>query len=629
VKPLDGTLLKEGHYISTSNQLLWGIRMKQVRVQSTKVATDCYIPEVILNSGIIGATDCFHEAETQYISEEGYGGLTIHNKPLYTYSPVDVGFIYDLVPMNQTTAIRTVRAMKCDANDPVQTINDVQYWHDDLINRTTCVPFLDSHTSSISTVVQVYNPNYNIFARIELTSTFTVSGAVTNKVSFTSAKLDTTESTNVAGLIINIALMSAMIIEMIFWVQEIRHGTVRLFSFAALVDLLIHTLSSVYIFDTSREWLSYTAEHLVAELRNINTFTDLAVSLEFREAMNICQGLLILLLILRLFKYLNFIRGLQVVYRTVMSAGVDIAYFFVLFIAIMMAFVFAGYVVFGPTTERYSSIPEAVITILRMVVLDFDYKIYQDNGWTGIIYLFGSMFFFYFLLVNIFTAIVLSSWQTEKKLMDDSTEKRVKVTGVNWFGWVMYLVFFGWLFDLIKILINPARSCRRLVIFFKDMQSRMNTHEVMIRLDQWHQKKSNSRTQFMDFDRIQQALSGGQANRREISPYQVQIVMKLCKVKKSEEKLILNKKEMERAMVEMEIESKIDNAAPVAGDNALESVTALKKLTSALSIVHSNQRGYWRDALQKLTEIQNQSMATQNRLHSINERVDKMVEGQH
>ena len=57
--------------------------------------------------------------------------------------------------------------------------------------------------------------------------------------------------------------------------------------------------------------------------------------------------------------------------------------------------------------------------------------------------------------------------------------------------------------------------------------SRMDSHEIMIRLEQWHVRKINQRTEFMNFDRIQQALTGGQGNRRDISPYQVQIVMQL------------------------------------------------------------------------------------------------------
>ena len=627
-KPLSGTLLDQAHYISTSNQLLWGVRFRQRRVKAPTMAEDCYIPPVILSSGIIGETDCFHKPVEGNMNEAGYGGLTKDNRQLYNYSPNNDGFVYDLVPVNRTNALRVVAAMMCDPAKPVDVVGTnrtTALWHNDLLNRTVCIPFLDSLTSSLHTIIQVYNPNYNIFARMELSTLFTVSGAVVNSVDFTSATLDQAEETNVAGRVVRVMLITAMLIEMIFWVQEIRHGTVRLFSFAAFIDLLIHILSAVFIFDIAREWLDYTAETLVTNLANIGTFTDLSDSLSFREAMNVFQGLLILLLILRLFKYLNFIRGLQVVYRTVMSAGVDIAYFFVLFVAIMMAFVFAGYVVFGPTTERFSSIDEAVITILRMVVLDFDYKIFQDAGFSGILYLFGSMFFFYFLLVNVFTAIVLSSWQTEKRKMDEDTTQRVQLPGVRWMSWVYYVLCCGWLIDVCKIITNPAKSCRKLCATLKDYSSRMDSHEVMIRLEQWHGKKINSRTQFMDFERIQQALSGGQANRREISPHQVQIVMKLCKQKsKGDPKLILTKKEMERAMVEMENED-IEDFAVTAKGSALESVNALKRLTNALAIVHKNQRGYWRDAMETLTNIQDQTMQAQNKLHTISTKVDGMT----
>lgn len=345
----------------------------------------------------------------------------------------------------------------------------------------------------------------------------------------------------------------------------------------------------------------------------------------YREIMNWFQGMLILLLILRLFKYLNFIRGLKAVYRTVISAGVDIAYFFVLFLAIMMAFVFAGYVVFGPTTERFSTITESIVTILRLVVLDFDYKVFERQGMSGLTYLIASMFFFYFLLVNIFTAIVLSSWVKEKDKLDQSTAQRVKLPAVNWKEMLYYVVCCGWLLDLCRILTHPARSCRRLVIFWKDYQSQMGWHEIDVRLVQWHSKKNNSRTEFMDFDRIMQSLAGGQKNRREVSPYQGQLVMRLCKQnRKGEPKKLFTTKEMQRQLMENANEEDMNDFAPEE-DSVLDSVANLKKLVDAVHLVHTNQRQYWKDAMATLTGIQTQTMQAQNRLHSITTRVDGMI----
>jgi len=628
-KQVSGTLLSESYYLSESNQVLWGIRIRQERVKKTSVSTDCYLPKVIVESGIIGETDCTHEYNAEYKSMAGYGGRTTSNKPLYTYAQSmdgdKDGFIYDLVPLNKTTAERAVRAMKCDSDYPVD-INSTtggDLWHDDLVDRTKCIPFLDAQTSAVYVVLQVYNPNYNIFARMQMKIYFTVSGGIENSIEFNSATLDQSTTTFQAGTLVNVLLMIAMVVEMFFWVQELRHGAVQFFSFAAFVDMLIHVLSCIFIFDTVREWLNYTASIIVVDLRNIQTFTDLYDHLMHRERMNICQGLLILLLILRLFKYLKFIRGLQAVYRTIMSAGVDIAYFFVLFVAIMMAFVFAGYVVFGPATERFSTIPEAITTILRLVVLDFDYSVFEAAGTSGILYLFGSMFFFYFLLVNIFTAIVLSSWQTEKKLLDESNAKRIQTAPIRWKKGFYYFVCCGWLIDFCKLIRHPVQCGHRCTSYVKDSMSRMDSHEIMIRLEQWHVRKINQRTEFMNFDRIQQALTGGQGNRRDISPYQVQIVMKLCQTKRiGGEKIIYTQLEMQKYLAEAEQEMEDFS---VGNHDALESVTALKKLSNAVSIVHSNQREYMKDAMVTLREIQDATMQAQNRLQSITSRVDGMI----
>lgn len=194
---------------------------------------------------------------------------------------------------------------------------------------------------------------------------------------------------------------------------------------------------------------------------------------------------------------------------------------------------------------------------------------------------------------------------------------------------MFYVVCCGWLMDACKALCRPIQSGKRLKNYIKDSLNEMGSHEVMVRLEQWHARKMNVRTEFMNFDRIQQALAGGQGNRRDISPYQVQIVMKLCKPKtKGSDKLIYNLHEMQK--IQMEADQEMDDFAVNLDDDAgaLESVTALKKLVSTVKTIHSNQREYWRDAMVTLTEIQDQTMQAQNRLQSITSRVDGMINDQ-
>ena len=233
-------------------------------------------PAIIIDSGVIGETDCSLHHGGDSWSTEGYGGKTTSNKQLYTHTEDAErdGFIYDFVPMNKTEALRVIRSMQCDEESPVDTTaSGGKLWSDDLVDRAVCVPFVDTQTAAMHVLIQVYNPNYNIFARMELTTEFAVTGNVENTVNFASATLDQSQDGNLGGTIISILLITAMAFEMIFWVQEIRMGAEHLFSFAALIDMFIHILSSVFIFDTVRQWLNITAGVVLVNLRNVDTVT--------------------------------------------------------------------------------------------------------------------------------------------------------------------------------------------------------------------------------------------------------------------------------------------------------------------------------------------------------------------
>merc|ERR1711865_1004309 len=129
----------------------------------------------------------------------------------------------------------------------------------------------------------------------------------------------------------------------------------------------------------------------------------------------------------------------------------------------------------------------------------------------------------------------------------------------------------------------------------------------------------------MDFDRIMQSLAGGQKNRREVSPYQGQLVMRLCmQNRKGEPKKLFTTKEMQRQLMENANEEDMNDFAPEE-DSVLDSVANLKKLVDAVHLVHTNQRQYWEDAMATLTGIQTQTMQAQNRLHSITTRVDGII----
>jgi hypothetical protein len=625
---------KEAEHIAENNQVLWGVRIRQARVQPPS-GDSCDLPEAIAGSGMISMSKCVLAYDENNKETAHFGGIMTEefgSTQLYQYETItgglssgvfgEDGFVVDLVPLNKSSMIRKIRAMQCDKRKPVEIGPGKTYlWDDKLVNRSHCIPFLDERTSMISVVLQVYNPSVNVFSRFDFRVVFELSGANPTHWYMNAATL--VQKLHVEGQVVfvDILLCLWMLIEFSAWVWECRLGTVNFLSPWTFLDLSIFGLSGIHIYDVISSVARVQETSLQSSLGNPSEFSDLHHDLNWAELVNIFQGLLIIALLFRVFKYLNFIKGLRAVFLTILRAGNDLIFFFLLFGIVILTFVFAGHIVFGPLTEEYHSISASLETILRMVLLDFNYESMAVAGTLGSLYFCVAMFFFYFLMVNIFTAIIITSWQIEKQRVDEEAKGEDPLGFIKWA--IGFFIFFGWLKTLIRFLMNPSETMKSFKNWLDDRRTKMATREVLLRLEQWRARKQNRNVAWLDFERIQQVLAGSERNRRIVTDYQVQLVMRLCKTKrKGDDKLLFTAKE--RKALETEDSADGDDLGGPES-NGVDSIIAMKKLVHAVGIIHNNQRAFWKDVNGSLQSIQGQVMTAQDRLHTINSVVNSMV----
>ena len=508
--------------IAENNQILWGIRIRQARVRPPSKEA-CNLPKAISGSRMIPSYKCVLEYNSINKETSNYGGMMTEefgSTQLYRYEAVtgglsngifgEDGYVVDLVPLNRTLMTRKIRAMQCDKRKPVEIApGKIYLWDDRLVNRSQCVPFIDDRTSMISVVVQIYNPSANVFSRFDLRVVFQLSGANPTHWHVNAGTL--VQKLDVAGgyLSVDIILCLWMLIEFSAWVWECRLGTVNFLSPWTFLDICIFVLSGLHIYDTTSNIAQVTETSLQSSLGSPNDFSDLHQDLNWAELVNIFQGLLIVALLLRVFKYLNFITGLRAVFLTILRAGNDLIFFFFLFGVVILTFVFAGHIMFGPLTEEYHRIE----TILRMVLLDFNYESMAVAGPLGSLYFVVSMFFFYFLMVNIFTAIILTAWQIERQRVDEEAKGEDPLGFIKWA--FRFFLFFGWLKLLVRYMTNPSQTMKSIKNWLDDRRTKMATREVLLRLEQWRARKHNRNIMWLDFERIQQALAGSERNPKD------------------------------------------------------------------------------------------------------------------
>jgi hypothetical protein len=101
-----------------------------------------------------------------------------------------------------------------------------------------------------------------------------------------------------------------------------------------------------------------------------------------------------------------------VLFDTLAEAKVDLLYFTIMMLSILMACVVIVYTIFGPNSEDFSSQPISAISITRMMFgLDLYQKsIYQSNPDTAMWFYLLFSILFYFVIMNLYAAIVMRTY---------------------------------------------------------------------------------------------------------------------------------------------------------------------------------------------------------------------------
>merc|ERR1711997_1410131 len=87
-----------------------------------------------------------------------------------------------------------------------------------------------------------------------------------------------------------------------------------------------------------------------------------------------------------------------------------------MFFTVFFAFAQLGYLLFGTQVEDFSSFSNAIFTLLRTILGDFNFnEIEQANRVLGPIFFLSYVFFVFFVLLNMFLAIINDTYSEVKE----------------------------------------------------------------------------------------------------------------------------------------------------------------------------------------------------------------------
>ncbi|KAJ0004973.1 hypothetical protein NQD34_011187, partial [Periophthalmus magnuspinnatus] len=127
---------------------------------------------------------------------------------------------------------------------------------------------------------------------------------------------------------------------------------------------------------------------------------------------------------LQIFKYISFNKTMTQLSSTLGRCAKDIAGFAIMFFIVFFAYAQLGYLLFGTEVESFSTFVKCIFTQFRIILGDFDYDaIDRANRVLGPIYFVTYVFFVFFVLLNMFLAIINDTYSEVKEELSSQTDE--------------------------------------------------------------------------------------------------------------------------------------------------------------------------------------------------------------
>ncbi|XP_023564672.1 polycystic kidney disease 2-like 1 protein isoform X2 [Octodon degus] len=383
-------------FIYYENLLLGVPRLRQLRVRNDSCVVHEDFREEILSCYNVYSPDIEEQlpfgplngTAWTYHSQDELGGSS-HWGRLTSYS--GGGYYLDLPGSQQAS---------------VEALRDLQkgIW----LDRGTRVVFID---------FSVYNANINLFCVLRLVVEFPATGGAIPSWQIRTVNLIRYVS-NWDFFIIGCEVVFCIFI-FYYGVEEILelhlHQLYYLTSIWNILDLLVILLSIVavgfHIFRTLE------VNQLMGKLlEKPNTYADFEFLAFWQTQYNNMNAVNLFFAWIKIFKYISFNKTMTQLSSTLARCAKDILGFAIMFFIVFFAYAQLGYLLFGTQVENFSTFIKCIFTQFRIILGDFDYNaINNANRILGPVYFVTYVFFVFFILLNMFLAIINDTYSEVKE----------------------------------------------------------------------------------------------------------------------------------------------------------------------------------------------------------------------
>jgi len=396
-KYYNGQNVSQDHvgYIYFENKILGRPRLRQVRVRNDscvvhddfkKEIKECYAPyatniEDTRSFGKMNGSAWTYKTEKELEGRGVWGQLTTYGGGGFT----------QLLGKNKAISKTIIADLKKNL------------WTD----RGTRAVFVD---------FTVYNANINLFCVITLILEFPATGGCIPYHSFRTLKL----IRYVTAMDYFVMACEALFVFFLLYYSieefiEIKKHRLSYFkSFWNVLDVVVILLGVVcIIFNVYR---TIQVNNLLKDLlEKPNEFANFAVLGFWQNQYDNLVAIAVFICWIKVFKYISFNKTMTQLSSTLGKCAKDIAGFAVMFFIIFLAYAQWGYLIFGTQVKDFSTFESSIYTLFRIILGDFNFKeIENANRILGPIFFITYVFFVFFVLINMFLAIINDTYAEVK-----------------------------------------------------------------------------------------------------------------------------------------------------------------------------------------------------------------------
>ncbi|XP_070544814.1 polycystin-2-like protein 1 isoform X3 [Ptychodera flava] len=282
------------------------------------------------------------------------------------------------------------------------------------LDRGTRVAFVD---------FTVYNANINLFCVVRLVTEFPPTGGAIPSWDFRTVKLLRYVSAFDYFILACEGIFCLFIAYYV--VEEILEIKLNKWSYFKSVwnclDLLVIGLSLVCIaFSLYRT--NAVDKMLISLLEEPDKYADFEYLSYWQNMYNNMLAVLVFFAWIKVFKYISFNKTMTQLSSTLSRCGKDLMGFSIMFLIVFFAYAQLGYLIFGTQIDDFKSFGDSIFTLFRIILGDFDFhELEQANRIMGPIFFCTYVFFVFFVLLNMFLAIINDTYSEVKA--DIATQK--------------------------------------------------------------------------------------------------------------------------------------------------------------------------------------------------------------